>query len=274
MANKAREIATTKSRAGWRVVWPRRQPIFWALLSSVLLIAAFPNGNLWPLAWVALVPLLIATGREKHALTAFLLGWWAGTVFFLGSCYWLTYAMIRYGGIPAPVAYAALLPPTLVVGLFPGLACAGLARLARRWGDAALFAFPLLWTAGEWLRLQTTGQLWNALGYSQAFVPSLIQPAAWGGVYAVSSLIVTVNVAIAYAWRGASVRSGTLSACVAGLVALLLGLSSWHGATVNTDSAPAALVVDKTMAVVPLGKGEEPMAREARERFCRTVSAT
>ena len=48
---------------------------------------------------------------------------------------------------------------------------------------------------GDDLRL--TGQLWNAIGYSQAYHPSLIQSARWGGVYAVGFLIVAVNAALA-----------------------------------------------------------------------------
>ena len=36
----------------------------------------------------------------------------------------------------------------------------------------------------------------NALGYSQAFHPLLVHPANWGGVYAVSFLIVAVSSAI------------------------------------------------------------------------------
>jgi apolipoprotein N-acyltransferase len=47
------------------------------------------------------------------------------------------------------------------------------------------------------VRLAVTGQLWNALGYSQAYQSMLIEAAAWGGVYAVSFLIVAINSAVA-----------------------------------------------------------------------------
>jgi len=56
---------------------------------------------------------------------------------------------------------------------------------------------PIFWTALEWVRLGVTGQLWNALGYSQAYHPFLIQPARWGGVYLVSFLIVAINAVVA-----------------------------------------------------------------------------
>ena len=87
-----------------------------------------------------------------------------------------------------------------------------------------MFLAPLLWSALEWGRLGTTGQLWNAIGYSQAYHPLLIQTARWGGVYAVGFLIVFVNAAIAFALlkrnaRGLSITSGAILLAV-GLILL------------------------------------------------------
>ena len=104
--------------------------------------------------------------------------------------------MIHYGGLPRVLAYLLLIPPSVVVGVFPGLFAVVLALAVKRWGYIAVLAAPFLWPAFEWTRLGVTGQLWNALGYSQAFHPMLIQPANWGGVYAVSFLIVAINTAV------------------------------------------------------------------------------
>jgi apolipoprotein N-acyltransferase len=229
-----------KRASGWfaRGWLPSRALVGWSLTSAALLVAAFPNFGAWPLAWFGLVPLLRAIVREQKARTAFLAGWLWGAVFFVASCYWLTYAMIRYGGIPAPAAYLALLPPGLIVGLFPALACGALARLARRWGAVALFAMPFLWTAGEWLRLQTTGQLWNALGYSQAFRPELIQAANWGGVYAVSFLLAAVNAAIAYAVLRRKLSAPPVALAIVGLV---IGISNLRFQISNEK--PAAFLI-------------------------------
>ena len=60
-----------------------------AVLSAGLLILAFPDFEYWFLAWFALVPLMWAVEREK-ALSVLLLGWLFGTVFFFGTCWWLT----------------------------------------------------------------------------------------------------------------------------------------------------------------------------------------
>ncbi len=75
-----------------------------AIVSSILLILSFPDFNLWPLAWVGLVPLLLVIARRPAPRRSFLLGWLAGTIFFYGSCHWLTFSMIHYGGIPRWIA--------------------------------------------------------------------------------------------------------------------------------------------------------------------------
>jgi apolipoprotein N-acyltransferase len=125
-----------------------------------------------------------------------MMGWAMGTVFFYVSCYWLTYSMIHYGGLPTVVAYLLLIPAAAVVGFFPSLFALLIALAIRKWGSLALVLAPIFWPALEWTRLVVTGQLWNALGYSQAYNPLLIQAATWGGVYAVSFLILIINSAI------------------------------------------------------------------------------
>ena len=165
--------------------------------TTLLLIFSFPNFELYPLAWIALVPLLVVIARDPSSLKAFILGWATGSVFFYATCYWLTYSMIHYGGIPTVPAYLLLIPAALVVGVFHGFFALLAALAIRKWGHMSVLLAPIFWTAFEWVRLGVTGQLWNALGYSQAFHPFLIQPARWGGVYLISFLIVAVNSVIA-----------------------------------------------------------------------------
>jgi apolipoprotein N-acyltransferase len=188
-----------------------------AVGTAFLLILSFPNFDLAPLAWIGLVPLLVVVARRPSPVSALILGWTAGTIFFYGSCYWLTYSMIHYGGLPAAVAYLLLIPGAIVVGLFPGLFALVLAILIRRWGTKALLLSPFIWAACEYARLGVTGQLWNAIGYSQAYHPTLIQTARFGGVYAVGFLIVAVNAAIAFA-----LLRRTTKAVAAALFILLL----------------------------------------------------
>ncbi|HEX8474845.1 MAG TPA: apolipoprotein N-acyltransferase [Pyrinomonadaceae bacterium] len=210
----------------------------WALavLSAALLILSFPDFNLWPLAWVGLVPLAVAVVRRPRGFQSFLLGWVSGTLFFYGSTYWLTHAMIHFGGIPRVVAYPLLLPATVATGFFPGVWCLVLSRTSARWGmGRALALAPFVWAATEWARLGVTGQLWNALGYSQAYTPMLIQAARWGGVYAVGFLIAAVNAALVFLILKRNARSLASVVSVVAAVAFATMLD----APPSTENTPA-----------------------------------
>ena len=197
-----------------------------ALASALLLILAFPTFDLWFLAWPALVPLLLIVGRRPKSWPAFFTGWLFGSVFFFGSCYWLTYSIINFGQVPTWLAFPMLVPGALILGLFPALFMVFLARAVRRWGSMALLLAPLAWVALEWARLQCTGQLWNAIGYSQAYHPAFIGSARWGGVYAVGLFIVTSNAAIAFAVLNRNLKASLIAVATLSLVVLLLFLNA------------------------------------------------
>ncbi len=213
-----------------------------AIASSILLILSFPNSGYWPLAWVGLVPLIVAIALRPSPRRSFFLGWLTGAVFFYGSCYWLTYSMIHYGGIPRWAAYLVLAPVPVFVGLFPGAFALVLARAIRAWGTSALFFAPLIWSALEWGRLALTGQLWNAIGYSQAYQPILIQPARWGGVYAIGFMIVSISSAVAFLVLKRNARSLLVTGLVFLSVTLVM-IASQSSSPESSLSAPEAVVV-------------------------------
>ncbi|HYO62729.1 MAG TPA: apolipoprotein N-acyltransferase [Pyrinomonadaceae bacterium] len=226
-----------------RACAPTRAELALALTSAALLTLSFPDFNLYPLAWVALVPLMLAVMRRRRVGPAFALGWMTGTLFFYTSCYWLTHAMIHYGGLPRALAYVLLVPATVATGLFPAAWAAALARTsARRGAGAALAVAPMAWAALEWARLSITGQLWNALGYSQAYEPALIQTARWGGVYAVGFLAAAFSAAVAYALLRRSGRGLLASAAAACAVVAVVILSNVTRAP-EAESPPVAVVV-------------------------------
>src|SRR6188768_3157649 len=139
-----------------------------ALLSAILLVLAFPDFGFWFLAWIALVPLLIAVNRESDsAVRSFVLGWLWGFIFFTGTCWWLTFAPITYAGFSPVLAYLLLFVVTAIVGIFPGTFAGILSLLIRRYGTTALLAAPFIWVSTEFLRYWLTGNNWNAIGYSQ-----------------------------------------------------------------------------------------------------------
>ena len=223
-----------------------------ALVSAALLIFAFPDFNLWPLAWIGLVPLLLVVARKAQPWRCLLLGWLFGTVFFYGSCYWLTYSMIHFGGIPAGLAFVLLLPGAVLLGTFPAVFSLALALAIRKWGTAALFLAPLLWSALEWGRLGITGQLWNSIGYSQAYHPVLIQTACWGGVYAVGFLIVAINAAIAFALLKRRFKASLISTAVLLLVSFLILIVSRPAMLDGVVSGQGEAVVVAIQPNVPM----------------------
>jgi apolipoprotein N-acyltransferase len=239
------------------------------VLSAFLLILSFPDFNLWPLAWVGLVPLLVAVARVGRTRQAFMLGWTWGALFFYGSCWWLTHSMIHYGGLPRPLAYALLVPIVVIVGLFPATFALALAHLRARWGFYALVAAPFIWAASEWARLGATGQLWNAVGYSQAFHPALIQTATWGGVYAVGFLILTINAAVTLTFLKRDARALATAGALSLAVALTLFLSARLSVTEPDRTKPpeAVVVAVQPNVSVNFGRSLEETAELVRRHL-------
>lgn len=83
-----------------------------ALASGILLAAGFPSVDFFPLAWIALVPLMISL-LDKGMKPAFLLGMLSGFVYFLGTVFWVYNPMFFYGHLPA--ALSAVLVAALCI---------------------------------------------------------------------------------------------------------------------------------------------------------------
>ena len=123
---------------------------------------------------------------------------------------------------------------------------------------AALFLTPVVWAPLEWARLGVTGQLWNAIGYSQAFHPLLIHTARWGGVYAVGFFVALVNAAIASAVLRQTREAASISAVVILLCIALMALP-WLGESWADTSAEAVVVAIQPNVPMDLTKSTEEM---------------
>ncbi|MFN2480760.1 MAG: apolipoprotein N-acyltransferase [Pyrinomonadaceae bacterium] len=130
--------------------------------------------------------------------------------------------------------------------------------MSRRVGARrALLVSPFAWAAFEWARLYATGQLWNAVGYTQAYRPTLIQSATWGGVYAVSFLILTINSALAYALLRRTTRAAAVFALAVLFTAALIVTSALSSSTVveeesySVEDPPGAVVIAVQPNVTP-----------------------
>ncbi|MGH8071850.1 MAG: apolipoprotein N-acyltransferase [Candidatus Entotheonellia bacterium] len=185
--------------------------------------AAFPGtGDQGWLAFVALVPLLMAIAGTTRWRAAGL-GFVAGLMFWLATIPWVAQTMVRYGGLPWPLASLILLGLVGYLALYTAAFCALLCRCPTRSGALYVILAASLWVALEFLRTYLlTGFPWNLLGYSQHRNLALIQVAAATGVYGVSFLVMAVNAAVARAllswkrWPGLFVPLGTAGLLLVG----------------------------------------------------------
>ena len=170
-----------------------------AVLSGVLLWAAFFPLDLGFLGWVALVPWLSLVRADVSRRRRYCAAYLGGFTFFVLATQWVRVAH--------PMMYLSWAGLSLVLPLFW---VAGLALIRRldRLGLPLAVSVPVAWVALEYFRMhfptgfpflkaigmyQMVGFGWYFLGYTQhAFAP-LIQIADIGGVYAVSFLVGAVN---------------------------------------------------------------------------------
>jgi apolipoprotein N-acyltransferase len=206
----------------------KRKDAFFAAFAGALLVLIFPRLNLWPLAWVSLVPLLAAADGKQGA-AGFKLGWLAGTLFHTGLVYWVTVSMTVYGKLPFAVSVPILLVFAAFLGLFTGLPVWGACFVQQRRGWSFALTFPFLWVAVEHLKSWfLTGFPWDIIGYSQYRVLPLIQIADITGVYGVSFLIVCVNCAV-YGSMRRLMHKGPLPAAELAIACLLLLAAGGYG---------------------------------------------
>ena len=161
-------------------------------LSGALAALSLPPFGLWPLAFVALVPIGMALSRRplqhREAVAG---GLWFGAIFYGTVLHWVpptVQGMIPLGALLGFLSIALLAATS-------GLQAAALHHLVARRAQAPMFALPAVWVTTEML-LAYAGSLavpWTPLGLSLAAVPSVAGPAEWIGVRGLSLWIALVN---------------------------------------------------------------------------------
>jgi apolipoprotein N-acyltransferase len=182
-----------------------------------------PAGHLEVVAWVALVPLLLAAGRAPSGRAAFGLGFAGGLAYFFAAISWVSHAMTAFGGLPLGVSLLALTLLVAFMAFHWGLAAAATQALRQRLGWPLWLAAPPAWTAAELLRNYLfTGFPWGNLGYTQARTLPVAQLAALLGVYGIAFLVVLVDAVLAEALAARLEGRPAPGRPLAGVAALLL----------------------------------------------------
>lgn len=164
-----------------------------AAASGVLYFLGYPGFDLWPLALVALAPLIFAIDRERSLVRAALLGLLCGVVLNAGGYSFLLETLRTFAGFGWVVCTLVFLLFCVVQGAQVAVFALVLAWLHRRGRD------PLLWAAPVWVALE--------LGYPLIFPTYLAsalhslgapsQVAELGGPTLLSLLVVATNAVVA-----------------------------------------------------------------------------
>jgi apolipoprotein N-acyltransferase len=159
-----------------------------------------PAGRLEPLAFVALVPAILAVRAARTVRAALLRGLVAGLAYFYAAIWWVSHAMTAFGGLSAALAFVALSLLVLYMAVHWAAAFGISFALRARLGWPLHAHLPIVWVALELSRnYLLTGFPWANLGYTQARTPHVAQLAALVGVYGVAALVVLVNGVLAEA---------------------------------------------------------------------------
>jgi len=225
-AQSASHAVASSDRGGWRPhpMLGDRAAYGLATLSGVLCPVGFAGIDVWPLSFVAWVPLIVAL-RGRSVKQALALGWYSGFIMTMIGFYWLIEMLQVFSGFPTAlcVLFAAVL--CVQMGGRMALMSALYARVAGRgWhhGASLLAAFavselvyPLLF---PWYYAASVHQ-----------VPVMMQTAELGGPIAVTTVILAVNVGVAELlerplFRRRADRRTVLAGVLLPIAALVFGL--------------------------------------------------
>ncbi|WP_238344299.1 apolipoprotein N-acyltransferase [Ramlibacter lithotrophicus] len=178
----------------------------------------------WWLQLLSLATLAWLAQRASSWRRAAFLGWTFATAWLCGTFWWLFISMHVYGGLPSPLAAAAVLALAAFLALYCAAAMGVFAALHRRAPAWSAPLFAALWLLAELLRATWfTGFPWGASGYAHVDGPLAVL-APWTGVYGIGAAAALLAFALSLAlrprtwrswryWTALAAASGLLAAC-------------------------------------------------------------
>jgi apolipoprotein N-acyltransferase len=207
-----------------------------ALLAGFLYFLGVPGMNVWPVAFVTHVPLLVAI-RGRTPREAAWIGLASGTAASLLGFHWLFEMLQRFGGFSAPVCALLMALICAYQGGRTALACWLTGRAeARGWSGA--LAFVLASTTAELLYPLLFP--WY-LAFMMHRVPLLVQAADLGGVYLAGAILLGPNLALAEIVRARLEKARPARLVIAlGLAAPLVAAAYGAFRTARVEATAAA----------------------------------
>ncbi len=197
-----------------------------SLLSSILLLSAFPPLNWFPLAWLGPIGWLVVCRRETPVGRK---GYWA--IWLSGCLFWLvTLHSTRLAFWALYVGWIAL---SLYLAVYVAAFVGATRLLVHRWRVPSVIAAPIAWTGCELIRsVVLTGYAANTLAHSQAFQPRTIQivdQIGSGGLSFLMMMFAACVLELAVALRAKRLPRAFVQAGTATIVVLLIwGYGSWR----------------------------------------------
>jgi apolipoprotein N-acyltransferase len=207
----------------------------YAFLGAVLLWAAFPPLDLWPLAWIAPIPWVLLIRREKlDGPRPYFILWLVGFAFWLAVLHWLRlpYWATGFGWVALSFYFAFYLP------VFIALCRTAVNQLRL----PVILAVPVVWTGLELARAHLlTGMTMASLAHTQYRWVQLIQISDLAGAYGVSFLVMFVAACLARALPCED-AARTFRQLIPAVAILLAVLAYGFARTANNETTPGARI--------------------------------
>ncbi len=176
---------------------------------------ALPPFHVWPMLVPGLTALVwLIDGSQPYEGTrllpitrrpgwsAFVVGWWYGTGFFMAGLYWISHAFLVDAAVFGWMIPLALFGLSAAMAIYIGLG-SWVTFISAPSGLRRVFLIAIWWALFEWLRgWAFTGFPWNLLGTAWTNAEAMIQVTALTGVYGLSlitALAAAAPAALGYA---------------------------------------------------------------------------
>lgn len=159
---------------------------------AAAVVLSFAPWNFFPLAFIALIPVLSVTRHVSDAKT-FRRAWLFGILTNIGGFPWVVGLVVKFGGMPPILGMFLLLLLAMHQGLVPAIAFWLARKVERGFGWRHGYSLAATYVLAEFLVPIIFP--WR-LGHSQVYHLSFLQLAELGGVHLMTFVVVLVNVAL------------------------------------------------------------------------------
>lgn len=198
-------------------------PVAAAALSAVLFYFGTGLNPIWPLPWIAPIPVLLLASRTSAKYAAFA----AFLAYLIGGLNVLYFYRSVLELPLLPIVSITIIPAVLFA--LSVLAWRRLLLNGRLW--AATFSIPLLWSALEYLNAVTSPHsTYGSLAYTQMNFLPLIQVASLTGIWGITFVLFLIPSAfgVLAARTGSNKAKVKIASAVAAVFLAVLGFGAWR----------------------------------------------